>query len=70
MKLFLGVFLILMADIGASAESKTLKLSGTKQVESHVKVEKIKLNHSKLMEALETRTKSETNITSENLAVR
>ena len=57
-----------VADIGASAESKNLKLSGTKQVESHVKVEKIKLNHSKLMEA-ETRTKSETNIT-ENLAVR
>ena len=70
MKLFLGVFLVLMADIGASAESNNLKLAGTKVTNQHVKLNQVKVNHSKLMEALEHKTKSETNVNSENLAVR
>ena len=70
MKLFLGVFLVLMADIGASAESNDLKLAATKVTNQHVKLNQVKVNHSKLMEALELKTKSETNVNSENLAVR
>ncbi len=70
MKLFLGVFLVLMADIGASAESNVLKLAGTTVTKQHVKLNQVKVNHIKLMEALEHKTKSETNVNSENLAVR
>ncbi len=70
MKLILGVFLVLMADIGASAESNEKKLVGTLVTKQHVKLNQVKVNHIKLMEALEHKTKSETNVNSENLAVR
>ena len=70
MKLVLGVFLVLMADIGASAESNEIKLVGTTNAKQQMRFDQVKVNHIKLMEALESKTKNETNVSSENLAVR
>ena len=70
MKLFVGMFLVLIADIGASAESNVMKDRSTKAQVEMTKLEKVKKNHKFIMEALENKTSIEMKNQVENLAER
>ena len=70
MKLLLGLFLVLVADIGASAESNKVDVERTLKKTQVVNLEKIKFNHEKIMEALENRTDTKAKSGVESLAER